>query len=150
MYLLLITIGLLFIGLGFYRLKNTKLANSTLKCKETEYIKKEKDLFKDVLSDNFKYDLLEERVNQLEKIILDDSILIEKDFQNIKEMVIKENPNLKSLSIDKNFDIENDSIKKYLKIKELEESGNNIEDICRLLDMNKGEVILLKNLYKEY
>lgn len=150
MYLLLISIGLLCIAVGFYNLNKIKDEDSISKSSENKDIIKDKDIFQNVLSDNFKYDLLEERVNQLEKIILDDSILIEKDFQNIKEMVIKGNANLKSLSIDKNFDIENESIKKYLKIKELEESGNNTEEICKRLHMNKGEVLLLKKLYKEY
>lgn len=150
MYLLLISIGLLCIAVGFYKLNKIKYEDSISKSSENKDIIKDKDIFQNVLSDNFKYDLLEERVNQLEKIILDDSILIEKDFQNIKEMVIKGNANLKSLSIDKNFDIENESIKKYLKIKELEESGNNTEEICKRLHMNKGEVLLLKKLYKEY
>lgn len=150
MYLLLISIGLLCIALGFYNLNNIKDEVSISKSSENKDVIKDKDIFQNVLSDNFKYDLLEERVNQLEKFILDDSTLIEKDFQNIKEMVIKGNANLKSLSIDKSFDIENESIKKYLKIKELEESGNNIEEICKKLHMNKGEVLLLKKLYKEY
>lgn len=41
-------------------------------------------------------------------------------------------------------------LEKYDLLRKYEEEGHSLEEICILLNMNKGEVILLKNLYKNY
>lgn len=45
-------------------------------------------------------------------------------------------------------DLSFDSIENYKKVRQYEEENLSIEEISELLDMKKGEVLLLKNLYK--
>lgn len=45
-------------------------------------------------------------------------------------------------------DLSFNSVENYKKVREYEKENLSIEEISELLDMNKGEVILLKNLYK--
>lgn len=42
------------------------------------------------------------------------------------------------------------SIENYKKVRKYEEENLSIEEISQLLDMKKGEVLLLKNLYKNH
>lgn len=42
------------------------------------------------------------------------------------------------------------AIEKYRRVVELENSDYTLENICKELGMSKGEVILLKNLFKDY
>lgn len=43
-----------------------------------------------------------------------------------------------------------DSLKTFEKICKYEKENYTLEEISQLLEMNKGEVLLLKNLYKNY
>lgn len=49
-----------------------------------------------------------------------------------------------------NLDISDDMKKKFKLIADLERGAYSLEEICQMLDMQKGEVLLLKNFYKKY
>lgn len=43
-----------------------------------------------------------------------------------------------------------DYLERYKMVRRYEGQGKSLDEIARLLDMNKGEILLLKNIYKEY
>lgn len=251
MFILLVVVALLSIFIGIRNLNLTKNDIGNISKKINSGNSKNKNLaFKDNLNLEMKYTYLEKRIEDLEKIILEDSILIEQDYDKIKEMVYKNDSSLNSLSIDeikpytntinndkknneKNFktsknsqniklnksketsttkeinenkknnkikteninlndnkfnkeiskksiekaneaddihlntqinrefiekirneeklnEAKNNNIKIYENILRLEEEGKSVDEICKELNLNTGEVILLKNLYKSY
>lgn len=75
--------------------------------------------------------LLEKRIDLLEEMLFKKTL--EEESQN--SMVLEEK-------------IEGDSLEQYKLIKKHEKQGKSIDEIAKLLHMNKGEVLLLKSLYK--
>ncbi len=75
--------------------------------------------------------LLEKRIDLLEEMLFKKTL--EEESQN--SMVLEEK-------------IEGDSLEQYKLIKKHEKQGTSIDEIAKLLHMNKGEVLLLKSLYK--
>lgn len=245
MFIFLMLVGGISLVLGF---RNLSLNPDLNYKKERE---EKGSFFKENLDLEGKFSILEKRVEELEKVILEDSILIDTDYDKIKEMVYKNDPTLNKLSIDEYISLNEDkglegklytkdntngkklnqamkdrlngrsfsdvinvldkdssskkkdenkdknkSYKKDKNIKEnqkinqyqddlnfntqinrelinkiknddknatskenkdiyreiidLENSGKSMDEICRILNLNTGEVILLKNLYKDY
>ena len=64
------------------------------------------------------------------------------------EILKKEVGSSESRRNKKGMKIEEDSIEKYKLIIEYEKQNKSIDEIAKLLDINKGEVLLLKSLYK--
>ncbi len=81
---------------------------------------------------------LEKRLKILEEMLFS-KILKEE----ISSFAIVENE-----STQKETNRKEDSIEKYKLIKEYEKRNKDIDEIAKLLEINKGEVLLLKNLYK--
>lgn len=83
-------------------------------------------------------ELLELRLEKLEKMLFKQ--LLEKETN--KAIVVEEREEVQESAGEK------DALEKYKLIRMYEGQNKTIDEIAALLDMNKGEVILLKNLYK--
>ncbi len=78
----------------------------------------------------------------LKKTIVDKDCNLESLNKRVKELELEL---LRSKDRAKSFENEY----KYMEIKNYEEKGYSIEEICEAVSMNEGEVILLKKLYKD-
>lgn len=85
---------------------------------------------------------LEHRIGKLEKSLFD------KIFEMGKVEEEKEETPIIQILDDSNPGI--DGLEKYKLLCQYEKENYTIEEISALLNMNKGEVSLLKNLYKNY
>lgn len=133
MFYLLILIGIVFIVLGnilerIYSKSSEDISadgNDEKKTRNTQATMESKKEIGD----------LEVRIKTLEEMlfnkILEEEIGSSKSKENKKEMKVKK-----------------DSIEKYKLIIEYEKQNKSIDEIAKLLDINKGEVLLLKSLYK--
>ncbi len=74
--------------------------------------------------------ILEKRVAHIEKIL----------FEDISDDIPLEAEENKAKS----------GFEKYILLRKYESEDYSMEEICKLLNMNKGEVLLLKKLYKNY
>lgn len=83
-------------------------------------------------------ELLELRLEKLEKMLFKQ--MLEKETS--KPIVVEDKEELE-VSLE-----EKDASEKYKLIKKYEAQDKSLDEIAGLLEMNKGEVILLKNLYK--
>lgn len=162
-YFLLIT-GIIITALGIYIDKNTI----------SEYFKGLNEK-----TDDKEMDYLESRIRELEKTLFSHSLAIQRygnenndgreanfqdeayETENTKTLLserdkikskLNNNDKRKEDLYEKGDqgDKKNESLIKYEKIREYEKDGKSIEDMCRELKMNKGEVLLLKKLYKDY
>lgn len=78
-----------------------------------------------------------------------ESTLYAIDFDFEEEVKVKEvEPTYESVS--KSINVPDESVKIFNTLRQCEEEGYSLEETCLLLNMNKGEVLLLKNLYKNY
>lgn len=108
--------------------------------------------------------LLNERVKQLEQLLTEipsnleeiedieekNSLIENTKNRNIEvENVEIDNSLIEDLNIE---DMENNNygLDKYKLLLEYKAKNYSLEEICTKLNMNKGEVLLLKNLYKDY
>lgn len=145
MFYILITIGLVFIGLGIYVDKDRKPQTII-----EEIFKAEESIEKKSLEERIS--ILEKRLdNHINNIKKQEGLKVKKEgikkenkpptFETIAKQVLDERlkKNTRSLNPEEKVKL----------IKEYEKEGFSIEDICELLDINKGEVLLLKNLYKD-
>lgn len=87
-----------------------------------------------------RFNQLDKRIEEIEKIIF---------FSNDFEVYLKEQENIEDYNTPASS-VYNNSSDKYALIEKYEEEGHSLDEICSLLDMKKGEVILLKNLHKNY
>lgn len=129
MFYFLIIIGCILIILGIYMDKpKNREKDYTTSYKEVE------ELY-----------LLNERIEYLERILLQDISTIEE---------IEEVEEIENEAMERDMVLEDGSLgyglEKYKLLLKYEAEDYSLEDICDLLDMNKGEVLLLKNLYKNY
>ena len=91
---------------------------------------------KDKLESQNSYDeieefvILEKRVAYIEKIL----------FEDVSNDIPLETEENKAES----------GLEKYILLRKYERENYSMEEICKLLNMNKGEVLLLKKLYKDY
>ncbi|MBC8588348.1 hypothetical protein [Paratissierella segnis] len=128
MFYFLMTLGIVLIALGVYKEKNN--------------IKTDEKYGKVALNDLYH---LNQRIEAIEKILFfpDSDEFGDDTYKSIEKSIeksLKEEPQ----SIPQN------SLEKYERILKYEEDNYSLEEICNLLDMKKGEVLLLKNLYKNY
>lgn len=164
MFYVLITAGILILVLGLYIDKNNISEYPIALDKKNEYREME---------------YLEDRVSELEKTLFSHSLEIERyknkniEDVNLEEKVeniegensktiiseklkiqgkIETRGNIREqLHKDKNRENKkNESILKYEMIREYEKDGKSIDEISKEMNMNKGEVLLLKKLYKNY
>ena len=86
-------------------------------------------------------DLLQ-RIEGLEKIIYD----VDLNFEEEKVESFEVNYQ----SVGETIDITDEPLTIFDTLRLCEEEGYSLEKTCSTLNMNKGEVLLLKNLYKNY
>lgn len=79
----------------------------------------------------FELDDLKFRIENLEKEFYENKTI------SFEDVVADTNPSLNAMD-------------NYKKVRQYEEENLSIEEISTLLDMKKGEVLLLKNLYKNH
>ena len=98
--------------------------------------------FKDL---NYRIELIENLLYNNEPIFEDEYPIHEEDatFKTIME-------NTNSQIIKKEIDLPSNIMEASVVISQYEEGKYTIEEVCSILNMKKGEVLLLKNLYKNY
>ncbi len=84
------------------------------------------------------YKQLEKRISDMEKLLFEDLL----EHEMLDELSPVE-------EVRQDLSREEELIRKYTLLKRYERENKSIEEICRLLNMQKGEVFLLKNLYKD-
>lgn len=132
MVYILVFIGVLLILIGVYMEKNMDIDSRTEKLLT----------FADNQSNFAEIQELSDiklRIKNLENIVFNISCSEEYEEVAYKFDSIEEKSN-SSTNLLKTFEM----LCKY------EKEDNSLEEICELLNMNKGEVLLLKNLYKNY
>lgn len=127
MFYILVFLGFVLMGLGIYKEKNI-ISSSLLNMLAYSAVPKE-------------VTELEQRVSNIESIMFS-------DFMERKEAKIRrdEHEEFEHESIDTPLN----GIEKYKLLCRYEEENRTFEEICTLLDMRKGEILLLKNLYKDF
>ena len=134
MYIFLLLLGIIILIIGLY-IDRLEIQNN----------KKPGESFQD--------DLLE-RLEKLEEVIFGSNIEVENPI-NI-DYGISEDEFLAILEREKdqvkidNLDINTDMKEKFKLIADHQRGLYTIEDLCEKLNMQKGEVLLLKNFYKNY
>lgn len=131
MVYILIVIGLSLIAIGKFFQKKYRVDFIESEFIDEIYSRNEKELAKPKES---KREPLEKRIEILEQMLF--------------SKLLEEQKNEKAVETDLEDDREEDSYEKYLMIKKYERQKKSLDEIAKLLNMNKGEVILLKNLYK--
>lgn len=138
MFYLLIIVGCVFIILGIFLDDPENIEE-----KKISSYKEVEELY-----------LLQNRIEDLERIILEDASYIEDDSYMEDEII--ENSIEDSKKTEEIYkDISNNpglsyGLEKYNLLLEYESKGYSLEEICNHLNMNKGEVLLLKGLYKNH
>lgn len=122
MYYFLTLIGIIFIVLGTND-------DETLSVPE---VTPEPEVLKDLVK----------RIEDLEKILYD----VDLNFEEEEIELFESN----SSRVGSTVDISDEPITIFDTLRQCEEEGYSLEKICLKLNMNKGEVLLLKNLYKNY
>lgn len=89
----------------------------------------------------FKYDV-NNSLSTFERV--EDFIELRRRIENLEKTLYYDEPQLEE-SISLSYPLQ-----KYKLLCQYEIQNYSMEEICRLLDMKKGEVLLLKNLYKDY
>lgn len=131
MFYVLIILGVLIIALGIYKEKgnisfftNNEFENK-IELNEINHLKL--------------------RIENIENILF------------FSEPVITEEKEIEFETLPINYQVQSDeetlddsSLNIYKTIRRYEKENYTLEEICSLLDMKKGEVLLLKNLYKDY
>ena len=132
MVYILVFIGVLLILIGVYMEKNMGVDSRTEKI----------STFSDNQSNFAEIQELSDiklRIKNLENIVFNISYSDE-----YEEVVYKFD------SIEEKSNSSTNLVKTFEMLCKYEKEGNSLEEICELLNMNKGEVLLLKNLYKNY
>lgn len=122
MYYFLTLIGIIFIVLGTND-------DETLSVPEVIH---EPEVLKDLVK----------RIEDLEKTLYDVDLNFEEEEIELFESNFS--------SVGNTIDISDQPITIFDTLRQCEEEGYSLEKICLKLNMNKGEVLLLKNLYKNY
>lgn len=131
MFYFLVTIGISLIVYGIYKEKDNlsilvKEKHNKIELNELNYLSK--------------------RIENIEKILF-----YSNDFEaylNEENEILKKGNEVTYEEVENT--ISQNSLEKYKKILQYEKENHSLEEICSLLDMKKGEVLLLKNLYKTY
>ena len=118
----LILIGIIFIVLGITDKESLSVAEVT----------PEPEVLKDLVK----------RIEDLEKTLYDVDLNFEEEEIELFESNFS--------SVASKIDISDEPITIFDTLRQCEKEGYSLEKICLKLNMNKGEVLLLKNLYKNY
>ncbi|WP_294400689.1 hypothetical protein [uncultured Clostridium sp.] len=94
--------------------------------------------------ENLYDDNIEEENTIMENSSVDDDIVSEINFNNVHNHKIFETKNN-----DENYDKNTSDSKKTEIIKELLEQGLSVDEVCHKLSISKGEVLLVKDLFRK-
>lgn len=133
MFYALMLIGIIFIILGNI-IDGLYSKSSEVIFVDKNYKEKTRNT-QDTMESKKEIEGLEVRIKTLEEMLFN-------------EILKKEVGSSESRRNKKGMKIEEDSIEKYKLIIEYEKQNKSIDEIAKLLDINKGEVLLLKSLYK--
>lgn len=131
MFYFLVTIGISLIVYGIYKEKDNlsilvKEKHNKIELNELNHLSK--------------------RIENIEKILFYSNDF--EDYLNEENEILKKGNEVTYEEVENT--ISQNSLEKYKKILQYEKENHSLEEICSLLDMKKGEVLLLKNLYKTY
>ncbi|MFZ7131473.1 MAG: hypothetical protein ACOWWR_03870 [Eubacteriales bacterium] len=145
MFGFLLIVGFACIAFGFY-----------LKKKSPQSLQKEQYTGQDQI------EIIVKRLDDMEKILFNTDIVEEefqetediKDFHVNFEQIAKEAIHHKVTQESKvethRSQLSASALEKYRSISRLEDQNYSIDEICKMLNMNQGEVILLKKLNRDY
>lgn len=124
--------------------------------KDSRNIIKEDTSFSSILKREDNYTYLDKRITELEKLFFNEGIYAREinDYQkeNFSISEKKYEDRLEDIENEERLEenkIESNMAKLYKEVLEFEKQGVELTEICNILNMNKGEVLLLKNLYKD-
>ncbi|MPW24814.1 hypothetical protein GC105_03285 [Alkalibaculum sp. M08DMB] len=153
MFYILCAIGVILIVIGIYK-ENNKITGSVIQDAENDINSQEFNELKirmtnieNILSYDFPEILKEEQI--IDNIDISDGAI---SYESVAKVV---NENISKMDFTPN-EIDEDAIpstlgiEKFNLLSQYEKEDYSIEEICTLLNMNKGEVLLLKSLYKYY
>lgn len=100
---------------------------------------------KEIVGQAHDFEELKDRIESLESILYEVNI-----DPVIEEELVVRDEDVTYESVAKSIKSPDRSIKIFNSLKQCEEEGYSLEEMCLLLNMNKGEVLLLKNLYRNY
>ncbi|MFZ7120952.1 MAG: hypothetical protein ACOWWH_08395 [Eubacteriaceae bacterium] len=120
MFISIMIMGMILIGIGLFKNKKNKSVN--------------------LETDNNELLQLKRRIDNIEQVYFENSL---------KEKTVEINSSTNMLH-DYNTFASTNLLEKFEMICEYESKDYSINEISKLLNMNKGEVLLLKNLYKNY
>lgn len=128
------------------------IISSSIMLRKNQDKENEDNLFNTVLQTN-KDDLKEYKyeIGVLRKDIGESLAELQNDILNIRDEInaIKEKKQFPDNNNDIGVNKEIDMAEKAQKIKQLLDNGMSNEEICRQLDISKGEVLLVADLYKK-
>lgn len=134
MFYILIISGMFFIAFGtILEKKHGKLKKDLF----IDEIYNEKSRESKIYNDKREVELLEKRLEMLEEMLF--TKVLNEEINN--STTIEED-------IQEKLSVEEDSMEKYKLIVKYEKQKKSLDEIAKLLGINKGEVLLLKNLYK--
>lgn len=124
--------------------------------KDSKNIIREDASFSSILKKEDNYTYLDKRITELEKLFFNEGIYAREinDYQkeNFSISEKKYQDRLEDIENEERLEenkIESNMAKLYKEVLEFEKQGVELTEICNILNMNKGEVLLLKNLYKD-
>lgn len=133
MFYMLMGVGIVFIGLGKFLEKN--------------YGRPIEDIFKDIALSKSQ----DEDTTSLDSD--KQLLLLEERLQTLEESLFIKTLTEEKLKKDRVFEEEEkkqaDYLDQYKLIKEYEKENKSLDEISKLIGMNKGEILLLKSIYKD-
>jgi hypothetical protein len=110
------------------------------------YMDKAPQEFSDFKDLNYRIELIENLLYNNEPIFEDEYHVHEEEVATFKTVMDDTN----TQTINKEIDLPSNILEASEVISQYEEGKYTIEEVCSILNMKKGEVLLLKNLYKKY
>lgn len=142
MFSFLVFIGLVLIFLGVY-LNNDKSNHDFLESKD---INQETHKLDDIINriENLEYEFKNKKTNISREVKFIDILESAETQQEEYELIV----DVKTKA--KEFEVLEDNQKAFKAISLMDEGKYSLEEVCKILNMKKGEVLLLRNLYKKY
>lgn len=148
MFSFLIFIGIISISFGIYLSRNE--LNSYLALKERVDNKQEKldEIINriEAIEEDLKRSYVEEEIDFID--ILDLAKMDKEEDMDFLDMDLDMEKEAKSG--EEGLEIGEDMVEAFKTISLLEQGKYSLDQVCKILNMKKGEVLLLRNLYKKY
>lgn len=135
MFSFLVVLGLIFIIWGVYLDKNEFISSLFVNINKS--------------NDTDKLDKILHRIEHLENELNRKNIILEEEDISFSEILEIANIEIDDIDEEK-FDVDAKTLEAFKTISQYENGKYTLVQICKILNMNKGEVLLLRNLYKKY